>query len=176
LRKFWRLAHSDDNTFAVSKEKPSKAELKILHRTIKKITDDLERLSWNTVVSTLMIAVNELTALNSSNAEVIEGLAVLISPYAPHFAEELWEKLGHEDSVTEQPWPTFDAAFLEDDSFEYPVSFNGKMRFKIDLPVGLTAAEVEKEVLRSADAEKYLEGKAPKKVIVVHKRIVNVVV
>jgi leucyl-tRNA synthetase len=176
LRKFWRLAHSDDHTFDVSRDAPTKDELKILHRTIKKITDDLERFSWNTVVSTLMIAVNELTALNSKNAEIIEGLAVLISPYAPHFAEELWQKLGHGESVTLQAWPVFDGEYLEDDSFEYPVSFNGKMRFKIDLPVSLSAAEVEKEVLGSSDAEKYLEGKAPKKVIVVHKRIVNVVV
>lgn len=176
LRKFWRLAHGDDHTFDVSRDAPTKAELKILHRTIKKITDDLERFSWNTVVSTLMIAVNELTTLNSKNAKIIEGLAILISPYAPHFAEELWQKLGHGESVTLQPWPVFDAAYLEDDSFEYPVSFNGKMRFKIDLPVSLSAAEVEKEVLGSSDAEKYLEGKAPKKVIVVHKRIVNIVV
>jgi leucyl-tRNA synthetase len=176
LRKFWRLAHGDDDAFDVLREAPTKAELKILHRTIKKITDDLERFSWNTVVSTLMIAVNELTSINSNNAEIIEGLVILISPYAPHFAEELWQKLGHSESVTVQPWPVFDAACLEDDSFEYPVSFNGKMRFKIDLPVSLSAAEVEKEVLGSSDAEKYLEGKAPKKVIVVHKRIVNVVV
>ena len=176
LRKFWRLMHTRDEEMTLSDAEPTKAELQILHRTIKKITDDLERFSWNTVVSTLMIAVNELTTLQSSNRHVIENLAILISPYAPHFAEELWEKLGHKDSVTTQAWPKFEAAYLEDDSFEYPVSFNGKMRFKLSLSVDLDAAGVEKAVMSTPDAEKYLEGKHPKKVIVVHKRIVNVVV
>ncbi|MEO0405583.1 MAG: class I tRNA ligase family protein, partial [Bacteroidota bacterium] len=176
LRKFWRLAHDGDGNIAVSSESPNRKELKSLHQCIKKVTDDLDRLSWNTVVSTLMIAVNELTALKSNNKEVLETLLILISPYAPHFAEELWERLGHEDSVLKQPWPEFDAKHLEEDEFEYPVSFNGKMRFKMALAADLPREEVEKAVLESEQAAKYLDGKSPKKVIVVPKKIVNVVI
>jgi leucyl-tRNA synthetase len=176
LRKFWRLLHDGDGNVSVSEEAPTKKELQTLHRCIKKVTDDLERLSWNTVVSTLMIAVNELTALKSNNKQVLETLAILISPYGPHFAEEIWEKLGHNDSVLKQPWPAFKQKFLEDDEFEYPVSFNGKMRFKMALAADMPKEEVERAVLDSAEAAKYLDGKTPKKVIVVPKRIVNVVV
>jgi leucyl-tRNA synthetase len=176
LRKLWRLAHDKDGNLSVNEAQPSREELQILHRTIKRVTDDLERLSWNTVVSALMIAVNELTALNSSNRTVLEGLSILLSPYAPHFAEELWEKLGHKVSVTVQPWPVYDAQYLEDSNFEYPVSFNGKTRFKISLPADMLPVDVERAVLDTAEAARYLEGKTPKKVVVVQKRIVNVVV
>lgn len=176
LRKFWRLLHDGDGNVSVSDEASTKKELQTLHRCIKKVTDDLERLSWNTVVSTLMIAVNELTALKSNNKQVLETLAVLISPYGPHFAEEIWEKLGNTGSVLKQPWPVFEQKYLEDDEFEYPVSFNGKMRFKMALAADMPKEEVERAVLDSAEAAKYLEGKTPKKVIVVPKRIVNVVI
>jgi leucyl-tRNA synthetase len=176
LRKFWRLAHDGNGQVSVSSQAPNKKELKALHQCIKKVTEDLDRLSWNTVVSTLMIAVNELTALKSNNKEVIETLAILISPYAPHFAEEIWERLGHSDSVIKQPWPSFDEKHLEEDEFEYPVSFNGKMRFKMALAADLSREAVEKAVLESEQAAKYLDGKIPKKVIVVPKKIVNVVV
>ena len=123
-----------------------------------------------------MIAVNELTAQKCNNREILESLLVLISPYAPHFAEELWEKLGHNDSITRAPWPEFNEAFLKDTAFDYPVSFNGKMRFKLSLSAELTKEEVEKAVLEAPDTAKYLDGKAPKKVIVVPKRIVNIVI
>jgi leucyl-tRNA synthetase len=123
-----------------------------------------------------MIAVNELSAQKCISRRVIEDLTILISPYAPHFAEEMWEHLGKKDSVTVQPWPGYNPAYLEDTDFEYPVSFNGKMRFKMALPVALDVKAVEQAVLSSPEADKYLEGKNPKKVIVVHKRIVNVVV
>jgi leucyl-tRNA synthetase len=176
LRKFWRLAHDGNGQVSVSSQAPNKKELKALHQCIKKVTEDLDRLSWNTVVSTLMIAVNELTALKSNNKVVIETLAILISPYAPHFAEEIWERLGHSDSVIKQPWPSFDEKHLEEDEFEYPVSFNGKMRFKMALAADLSREAVEKAVLESEQAAKYLDGKIPKKVIVVPKKIVNVVV
>lgn len=176
LRKFWRLAHDDQNRVSVDKAPPTRKELQIAHRCIKKVTDDLERLSWNTVVSSMMIAVNELSAINSNNAEVLGILTVLVSPYAPHFAEEMWERLGNEPTVTEQPWPAYDPQYLVDDAFDYPVSFNGKLRFKLELPVEMTPAEVEEAVLSDPAAKKYLEGKKPKKVIVVPKRIVNVVV
>lgn len=176
LRKFWRLLHDENGGVSFSEGEPSKKELQTLHRCIKKVTDDLERLSWNTVVSTLMIAVNELTSLKSNNKSVLERLAILISPYAPHFAEEVWERLGYDDSVLKQPWPAYEEKYLEDDEFEYPVSFNGKMRFKLALAADLPKEEVERAVLDSDEAAKYLEGKTPKKVIVVPKRIVNVVV
>jgi leucyl-tRNA synthetase len=176
LRKFWRLFHDESGALKVAESEPSKRENQILHRCIKKVTDDLDRLSWNTVVSNLMIAVNELTSIKSNNRVVLEKLLILISPYAPHFAEELWEKLGHGETVTRQPWPEYEEKYLEDDEFEYPVSFNGKMRFKIALAADLPKEEVERAVLNSDEAAKYLAGKTPKKVIVVPKRIVNVVV
>lgn len=176
LRKFWRLLHDGEGNVVLNEDAPTKKEMQTLHRCIKKVTDDLDRLSWNTVVSTLMIAVNELTALKSNNKQVLETLAILISPYGPHFSEEIWEKLGNSHSVLKQPWPTFEAKYLEEDEFEYPVSFNGKMRFKMALAADMPKEEVEKAVLNSAEAAKYLEGKTPKKVIVVPKRIVNVVI
>ncbi|MBL7941967.1 MAG: class I tRNA ligase family protein, partial [Flavobacteriales bacterium] len=176
LRKLWRLCHDGENNFVVSDDAPSKRELKILHTAIKKVTEDLNRYSWNTVVSTLMICVNELTDEKSNKRGVLESLTILLSPYAPHLAEELWESLGHTDSVTNAIWPEFNAAYLEEDTFEYPISFNGKTRFFIPLGVALSQDEVTQAVMAHEQTAKYLEGKAPKKVIVVPKRIVNVVV
>ena len=176
LRKFWRLFFNENGDFEVSNEPATKASLKTIHKTIRKVTEDLDRLSWNTVVSACMIAVNELTAEKCNNREVLEKLVVLVSPYAPHFSEELWEKLGNTGSVTLEPWPEFEEAYLKDSEFEYPVSFNGKMRFKLSLSADLSKEEIEKAVLESEDAAKYLEGKSPKKVIVVPKRIVNIVI
>lgn len=176
LRKFWRLFFDDESNFVAEDTEPSKDELKILHTAIQKVTEELERLSWNTVVSTLMIAVNDLTSIKSSNSRILSELLVLVSPYAPHFAEELWEKLGKKGSITAAPWPEFVEKYIVEDEFEYPVSFNGKMRFKMVLPVDMSREEVEKAVISNPNAEKYLEGKLPKKVIVVPKRIVNVVV
>lgn len=176
LRKLWRLYHTAENVFSVSTEEPTKAELKTLHKTIKKVNDDLNRFSWNTVVSTCMIAVNELTEQKCNKRAILEPLAVLISPYAPHLAEELWERLGHTESVTVAAWPELNEAFLQDDDFEYPVSFNGKTRFFISLPVDMAPADVEKAALAHEKAVAFLEGKTPKKVIVVPKRIVNIVI
>jgi|JI6StandDraft_1071083.scaffolds.fasta_scaffold12132_2 leucyl-tRNA synthetase len=176
LRKFWRLAHDSNNTFSVTDAEPTKAELKTLHTAIKKVTEDLNRYSWNTVVSTLMICVNELTEQKSNNRKVIETLSILISPYAPHFAEEMWEELGHTASITTSTWPVFNEAYLTESEFDYPVSFNGKTRFNILLGVELSQDEVTKAVLAHEQTAKYLEGKEPKKIIVVPKRIVNVVV
>lgn len=175
LKRFWRLCHPGDGEFSINRTEPTPKELFILHRTIKRVTEDLDRFSWNTVVSTLMIAVNDLTTEKSSNAQVLEGLLVLTSPYAPHFAEELWKKLGHSDSITREAWPTYDEKHLEEANFEYPVSFNGKTRFKLSLSVEMGAKEVEAAVMALADTAKYLEGKDPKKIIVVPKRIVNIV-
>jgi leucyl-tRNA synthetase len=175
LKKFWRLFHTND-AFEVSNEAPDKQELKILHKTIKKIREDIERYSFNTVVSEFMICTNELTALKCNKRAILEPLVIMLSPYAPHIAEELWEKLGHQSSVTHTKLPDYDEANLTEDSFEYPVSFNGKTRFKIELPTNLTKEQVEQEVMAFEKTAQYLEGKPPKKIIVVPKRIVNVVI
>ncbi|MCB9195943.1 MAG: leucine--tRNA ligase [Flavobacteriales bacterium] len=175
LRKFWRLFHADDS-FTITEGEADKAALKTLHKTIKRVTEDLDRYSFNTVVSTMMIAVNELNEQNCNNKHILENMVILLSPYAPHIAEELWAKLGHNTSVTKATWPNFDEAMLVENSFEYPVSFNGKMRFKIELPTNLSKEEVEKEVLAAEKTAQYLEGKTPKKIIVVPQKIVNVVV
>ena len=175
LRKLWRLFHEGE-TFAVSTGEPNKKSLKTLHTLIKKATDDIERYSFNTVVSGMMIAVNELTDQKCNNKAVLSDLLIILSPYAPHLAEELWQKLGNTESISKATWPVFNPSFLEEDAFEYPVSFNGKMRFKIELPTNLSKEDIEKEVLAAEQSAKYLEGKAPKKVIVVPKKIVNIVV
>jgi leucyl-tRNA synthetase len=169
LKRFFRL-------FAeVSNDAPAEAELKVLHRTLKKVADDIERMSFNTCVSTFMIAVNELNDLKCNKRAVLEPLVIALSPFAPHAAEELWSVLGHKESVTKASFPVVDEKYLVDNTVNYPVQFNGKMRFTIALAADMKPADVEKEVLASAEAQKYLEGKAPKKVIVVPKKIVNVV-
>ncbi|MFT5600949.1 MAG: leucyl-tRNA synthetase [Flavobacteriales bacterium] len=175
LRKFWRLMHKDD-ILTLSDDAPSKESLKTLHKTIKKVTEDLDRYSFNTVVSTMMIAVNELTEQKCNNKSILSELVILLSPYAPHIAEELWALLGMNGSVTVAVWPIFDPSVLVESNFEYPVSFNGKMRFKLDLPVALSKEEVEKAVLADERSAQYIDGKAPKKVIVVPKKIINIVV
>ena len=176
LRKLWRLYHNGENVFTLSEEAATKAELKVLHKTIKKINDDLNRFSWNTVVSTCMIAVNELTDLKCNKRSILEPLAILVSPYAPHIAEELWERLGHTDSITIAAWPALNEQHLQDDAFEYPVSFNGKTRYFVTMPIDATPADVQAAALAHEKAAHWLEGKEPKKIIVVPKRIVNVVV
>jgi leucyl-tRNA synthetase len=175
LRRFWRLFHNAENVFTVSDGEADKTSLKTLHKTIKKIQDDLERFSFNTGVSNFMIATNEFTDQKCNNRAVLREMVILLSSYAPHIAEELWEKLGEKGSVTYAPFPKFNPEYLVESSFEYPVSFNGKMRFKLELSLTLTPAEVEKEIMAHENTTKYLEGKAPKKVIVVPGKIVNIV-
>lgn len=175
LRKFWRLFHDKDNNFIVSDEKATKEELKALHKTIKKITDDIERFSFNTGVSAFMICTNELNDLKCNKREVLEPLTVLIEPYAPHIAEELWSKFGHQTSISQVDYPQFNEKHLVESSHKYPVSFNGKMRFMLELPLDLSKEEIEKTVLAHDDTAKWLDGKTPKKMIVVPGRIVNVV-
>lgn len=174
LKKMWRLYHLSPDLSSQS-EADSKA-LKVLHRTIKKITEDIENYSFNTAVSAFMICVNELTDLKCTSKEVLEKLCILISPFAPHLAEELWQnKLGHDGSVAYAGWPKYEEQYLVEDSYEYPVSINGKTRFKIPLSLKLTKEEVEQAVLSAEEIKKYIQG-SPKKVIVVPGRIVNVVV
>lgn len=175
LRKFWRLFHSTENQFVVSDEEPTKDEYKILHKTIKKAQEDIESFSFNTSVSTFMVCVNELGALKCNKRKILQELVVLISPYAPHIAEELWSKLGHEGGVSLASFPVLNEAYLKESSFTYPVSFNGKMRFTLDLPADMSKEDIEKTVLSHEKSAGYLDGKTPKKVIVVPKRIVNIV-
>ena len=177
LRKFWRLFHDEQMNFAVSDEEPSKAELKSLHKIIKKVEEDVERFSFNTSVSSFMICVNELTDLKCNKRQILEPLCIVLSPYAPHITEELWSLLGHESgSISFAAYPVFHPEFLVEDEFAYPVSINGKMRMNLNLPLSLEVPEIEKAVLENADVQRYLENKTPKKIIVVKGRIVNLVI
>ena len=174
LKKLWNLYWAGDSV-KVTDEAASKDELKSLHKLIKKVTADIENFSFNTSVSAFMICVNELTSLATNKREILKPLLILLSPYAPHIAEELWHAIGEEGSVVTAEWPELNETYLVEDNFTYPVSFNGKTRFMLSLPATLTPQEVEAAVLSAPEAEKWLEGKTPRKVIVVPKRIVNIV-
>ena len=196
LRKFWNLFHvaaeasakaggaegatpgqaRSDNALAVTDEAPTKAELKVLHATLKKVTEDIEKMSFNTSVAQFMIAANELGSLKCNKRSVLEPLVIALAPFAPHIAEELWEKLGHPTSVTTAPWPKWDAEHLVEDSFSYPISFNGKTRLQLAFPIAMGREEVEAAVLADPEVQAKLGGQPPKKVIVVPRRIVNIVV
>lgn len=175
LKRLWRLFYNNDE-FTITESEPSKDALKTLHTAIKKVSDDLNRYSFNTVVSSLMIAVNELNAQKCNNKSILNDLLILVSPYAPHIAEELWSKLGHQQSVTKAKWPLLNESYLVEDNFEYPVSFNGKMRFKLEAPMELDPEGVKALLMQHEKTAHYLDGKDPKKIIVVPKRIINVVV
>ena len=175
LKKFWNMFHEGD-TFIVSEQEPTAKELKALHATIKKVQEDIERLSFNTSVSQFMICVNELNDLKCNKRAILEPLTIVISTYAPHLAEEVWEKLGHTKSITFATYLAFNEKYLVEDSFSYPISFNGKVRLNLELSTTLSAAEVEAIVVAHPEVIARLEGATPKKVIVVPKRIVNMVV
>jgi len=174
LKKLWRL-YFDENGLVITTQEPSKESWKSLHKTIKKVTEDIENFSFNTSVSQFMICVNELSAQNCHERSILEPLAVLISPYAPHIAEELWSQLGHAGSISEVPFPVFDPQHLVESEKEYPVSFNGKMRFTLTLPLDLTAAQIEEIVMVDERTQKQLEGRVPNKVIIVPGKIINLV-
>jgi len=174
LKKLWKL-YSKENSFEVSEGKASAESLKTLHKTIKKVTEDIEAFSFNTSVSSFMICVNELMAQKCDQREVLEPLAVLIAPYAPHIAEELWQKLGHNESVTTAAYPEFEEKYLVESIKEYPISFNGKMRFTLELPLDLSKDEIEEAVMTNEKTKNQLEGRTPKKIIVVPGKIVNIV-
>ena len=148
----------------------------MLHKTIQKIQDDIERFSFNTAVSAFMICTNELTDLKCNKRAILADLVVLISPYAPHMAEELWHLLGNTGSVCNAKFPEFNPAYILDSTFTYPVSFNGKTRFMIELPLDMPVEEIEKAVLAAPESQKWLSGNSPRKVIIVPKKIVNVVI
>ena len=174
LKKFWRLFYDRDN-WLVNDEKASPAELKVLHKLIAKEQEDIENFSYNTTISAFMIAVNELGALKCSKKEILEPMVVLLSPFAPHMAEELWQNLGHDSSVTEASFPEYVAAYAAEDNVTYPVQFNGKMRFTVELPKSASPAEVEAAVRSMEQTAKWSEGKNIVKVIVVPGRIINIV-
>ena len=177
LRKFWRLFHNEAWQFNVSDSVPTKAELKALHKIIKKVQDDIDRFSFNTSVSSFMIAVNELTDLKCKNRQILEDLVVVLASYAPHICEELWALLGHDSgSLSYAKYPEFNPAYMVEDEFSYPISVNGKTRLNMNLSLALEPKEIEETVLADEHVQKYLEGKAPKKVIVVKGRIVNIVI
>jgi leucyl-tRNA synthetase len=176
LRKLWRLFHDQEGNIFLVDESPTKEALKTLHKTIKKMTDDLDRFSFNTGVSNFMICVNELTDQKCHNKAILSELIIMLSPYAPHICEELWVKLGNDaGTINEARFPAFKEEYLVEASVAYPISFNGKMRMKLELPTTYSAQEVEQAVLANQDAQKWLEGKSPKKVIVVPGKIVNIV-
>ncbi|WP_417428540.1 class I tRNA ligase family protein [Halpernia sp.] len=174
LKRFYNLYFNEDE-LCISDEKPSKEEYKTLHTLIKKLSTDLQNYSFNTSVSSFMIAVNEFQKLKTNKRKILEPLAILISPYAPHIAEELWQKLGNDTSIEFETFPFFDEKFLIEDNFDYPVSFNGKMRFKLSLPISLSKEEIEKCVFEYKKTGDYLQGNTPKKVIIVPKKIINIV-
>ncbi len=175
LRKFWGLFHSGEK-FSVSDEKANAEELKVLHKAIQKVAEDVDKLSLNTSVSHFMITVNELTALKCNKREILEPLTIILSPFAPHICEEIWEKLGKAESITFAEYPEFNADFVKEEAHEYPISINGKMRTKMSFALDMPTADIEKQVLASEVVQKWTEGKTPKKVIIVPKRIVNIVV
>lgn len=175
LRKFWNLFHDPKGDFAVTEAEPSRAELKVLHKTLKKIEQDVDTYSFNTSVSEFMICVNELTAQKTNKRSILEPLVIALSPFAPHIAEELWEKLGHGETVFNASFPQYIEQYLKEDSFEYPISINGKVRAKMEFALDMPKEDIEKVVLASEIVQKWSEGKPPKKVIVVPGRIVNVV-
>ncbi len=176
LRKFWRLFHDEKGTFQVSDEEPSRDELKVLHKLIKKVADDIENFSFNTAVSAFMVCVNELSSLKCNKKAILSELTIVLSPYGPHIAEEAWELLGNTESVSKASYPVYNEGYLTEDEFEYPISINGKLRAKMTFSLDTTPAEIEQSVLASEQVQKWLEGKQPKKIIVVPKRIVNVVI
>jgi leucyl-tRNA synthetase len=181
IRKLWKLYHKpgeagQEMTLDISDAEPSKAEFKVLHKTIKKVKEDIEKFSFNTSVSTFMICVNELNDLKCNKRKILEPLAIILSPYAPHIAEELWFQLGNKESVSKATFPECNEEYLVESEFAYPISVNGKTKFNLPLPLALTKEQVEQEVLSNDDVQKLLNGQAPKRMIVVHGKIVNMVV
>lgn len=176
LRNVWRLFYDDHGNWLVTNEPPTEKELKILHKTVKKVEEDIEKFSFNTSVSTFMVCINELSELKCHKQAILKDFLITLSPYAPHIAEELWGALGHKQSIAYETFPVWNEKYLIENTFEYPISVNGKVRHKMVFALNETAQEVEKQALASTEIQKWLEGKAPKKVIVVPGKIVNVVV
>lgn len=175
LRRVWNLMHDTNGNFKISDAEPTREELKVLHRTIKKVEYDIEHFSFNTSISEFMICANELSSMKCNKRSILEPLVITLSPFAPHIAEELWEKLGHNDSILNASYPAYNEQYLTESSFNYPISINGKVRAQMEFALDMPKEDIEKMVLASEAVQKWTEGKAPKKVIVVQGRIVNVV-
>lgn len=175
LNRFWRLFYGNLGQYNVSNDEPTIEELKVLHKTLKRVEEDIERFSLNTPVSTFMICVNELVALKTNKRAILEPLVIALSPFAPHITEELWAALGHTTSVSEATYPTWDNSYLVENSHEYPISINGKVRAKLKFPTDMNPKDIEEQVLLNEIVQKWLEGKPAKKVIVIPNKIVNVV-
>ena len=176
LRKLWRLFYDELKGKVWNEEAANPAELKVLHKTIKKIEEDTERFSFNTGVSTFMICVNELTDLKCYKKEVLEQLLILLAPYAPHISEELWNHLGNSGTILDQPFPKWNEKYLKETSKAYPVAINGRTRTELTLALDATQQQVEELVMKDAVVTKWLEGKQPKKIIYVKNKMINVVV
>lgn len=176
LNRFYRMYMNEDGQSLIHEDSPTEEELKVLHKTIRKVSEDIERFSFNTAISAFMICVNELMALKCRKREVLQPLLTLISPFAPHLAEELWVLMGNKSSISTVAYPEYDVKYVSEDSFEYPVAINGKTRTKISFGLDQPVEEVQKAVVENEAVQKWLEGKPPKKVIVVQGRMINVVV
>ena len=175
LKKLWGLFYDRQDNFLPTEGEATKEELKSLHKLIKKVTGDIEVFSYNTSVSAFMICVNELTSLKCRNKAVLSGLVVLLAPFAPHLAEELWEALGHATSVCDAQWPVCNEEYLKEDTVKYTISFNGKVRFTMEFPADADNDTIQAAVMAEEQSQKWIDGKTPKKVIIVPKKIVNVV-
>jgi leucyl-tRNA synthetase len=176
IRKFWNLFHDGTGNFSLSDVEPTRDELKILHKTLKKIKEDIANFSFNTSVSEFMICTNALGGLKCNKRSILEPLVIALSPFAPHVAEELWELLGHTTTISKATYPTVDEQYLTENTFEYPISVNGKVRAKMSFALDMPKDDIEKQVLAAEIIQKWTEGKAPKKVIIVPGKIVNLVV
>jgi leucyl-tRNA synthetase len=176
LRKLWRHLHDDKNNFSLNNDIPTEASLRSLHKTIKKVDEDIQRFSFNTVVSTLMICLNELINQNCKSKVILSDFIVLLSPYAPHFAEEIWEKLGNNTSISSVNFPQHEPKYLIENEVNYPVSFNGKMRFKVSLPADMSKDDIETYILKHEKTIHYIAGLHPKRIIIVPKKIINIVI
>jgi leucyl-tRNA synthetase len=176
LRKFYNLYLDDNESLLITEAPPTGEEYKLLHQTIKKVGEDIERLSFNTAASQFMIFTNEMHRLKCHKRAILEPILVALAPFAPHLAEELWEKLGNAPSIFESSYPAWEQKYLEEDNFEYPVSVNGKLRTKLLLPLTLEIVEIEKIAISAPEVQKYIQGKNLKKVVVVPKKIINLVV
>lgn len=176
LRRFWNLVHDSNGNLNISSEEPTREELKVLHKTLKKVEYDIDHFSFNTSVSEFMICSNELSAMKCNKRAIIEPLIIALAPFAPHIAEELWSEFGHSDTVFNAVFPVYDEQYLKENSFEYPISINGKVRAKMNFALDMPKEDIEKLVLASEVVIKWTEGKAPKKIIVVPGRIVNLVI
>ena len=175
LRRLWNLFYDKDDNLIITDEQPTKEELKSIHKLIKKTTEDIPAFSYNTTVSAFMICANELGTLKCNKRAILENFVIVLAPFAPHICEEIWESLGHTTSVCDAQWPTFNEEYLKEDTIKYTISFNGKARFTMDFATDADKAYIESTVLADEMTKKYIEDKPIKKVIVVPKKIVNIV-